>query len=44
VYFNKGKVKVKIALARGKALYDKRETLMKKDTKREMDRALSEKF
>ena len=44
VYFNKGKVKVKIALGRGKALYDKRESLMKKDTKREMDRARSEKF
>ena len=44
VYFKKGKVKVKIFLGRGKALYDKRESLMKKDTKREMDRAQSEKF
>lgn len=44
VYFNHGKAKVKIALARGKALYDKRETLMKKDTQREMDRLRSEKF
>jgi SsrA-binding protein len=44
VYFSKGKVKVKIALARGKALYDKRDSLMKKDTKREIERAISEKF
>ena len=44
VYFNHGKAKVKIALGRGKALYDKRESLMKKDTKREMERAQSEKF
>ena len=44
VYFTKGKVKVKIALARGKALYDKRESLMKKDNQREMDRMKSEKF
>lgn len=44
VYFSKGKVKVKIALARGKALYDKRDSLMKKDTQREMQRAQSEKF
>jgi SsrA-binding protein len=44
VYFKKGKVKVKIFLGRGKALYDKRESLMKKDSKREMERAHSEKF
>ncbi len=44
IYFSHGKAKVKIALARGKALYDKRESLMKKDTQREMDRLKSEKF
>lgn len=44
IYFKNGKAKVKIALARGKALYDKRESIAKKDTQREMDRARSEKF
>ncbi len=41
VYFRAGKVKVEIALAKGKAQYDKRETIAKKDLKREMDRELS---
>jgi len=34
----KGFAKLEIALAKGKKLYDKRETLKEKDTKREMDR------
>ncbi len=37
---NRGLAKLEIALARGKKLYDKRETLKKKDTNREMDRAM----
>ena len=44
IYFKNGKAKVKIALGRGKALYDKRESIAKKDTRREMERARSEKF
>lgn len=37
VYFNeKGRVKVAIALARGKRQYDKREALKKQETRREM--------
>lgn len=36
---NKGFAKLEIALAKGKKLHDKRETLKAKDTKREMDRA-----
>jgi SsrA-binding protein len=36
----KNLVKVKIHLAKGKKLHDKRETLKDKDTKREMDRAM----
>lgn len=36
----KNLVKVKIHLARGKKLHDKRETLKEKDTKRDMDRAM----
>lgn len=35
VYFKDGKVKVEIGLARGKKLYDKRETIAKKDQMRE---------
>jgi SsrA-binding protein len=44
VYFKNGKVKVEIALARGKAHYDKRESIAKKDERREMERARSNKF
>ncbi|MBE5860714.1 MAG: SsrA-binding protein SmpB [Butyrivibrio sp.] len=35
VYFKKGKVKVQIGLAKGKKLYDKRESQAKKDQQRE---------
>ena len=38
VYFSRGKVKVKVGLARGKKLYDKREDLAKKDQRRESER------
>ena len=38
VYFKKGKVKVEVGLAKGKHLYDKRETLKDKVTAREVDR------
>ena len=34
----KGRAKLKISVARGKKTYDKRETLKKKDSKREMER------
>ena len=35
VYFKKGKVKIQIGLAKGKKLYDKRESAAKKDQQRE---------
>ena len=38
VYLNKGLVKVQIALAKGKKLYDKRADIAKKDQKREAER------
>ncbi|CAN2042235.1 SsrA-binding protein [Candidatus Magnetomoraceae bacterium gMMP-15] len=38
LYFKNGKVKITIAFARGKRKYDKRETIKKRDEKREMDR------
>lgn len=38
VYFKDGKVKVEIGLARGKKLYDKRESIAKKDQRREAEK------
>lgn len=38
VYFAHGKVKLKIALAKGKKLYDKRDSIAKKDQRREAER------
>jgi len=38
LYFSKGKVKVEIALAKGKKIYDKREDIAKKDQKRDQER------
>ena len=40
VHLSKGYVKVDIALGRGKKTYDKRESIAKKDQKRDMDRML----
>lgn len=43
MYFNdKNLVKVEIALARGKKLYDKRNTMKERDAKRDIERALKE--
>lgn len=41
LYFLRGKVKVKIAVARGKKLHDKRESLKKSEAQREIQRELS---
>lgn len=38
LYLKNGRVKVELALARGKKLFDKRETIKKKDQRREMER------
>ncbi len=38
VYFREGRVKLLIGLARGKKLYDKRESIAKKDARRETER------
>lgn len=40
LYFLNGRVKVEIAVARGKKLHDKREAEFEKDAKREMARAI----
>jgi SsrA-binding protein len=43
LYTNKrGLVKIKIALAKGKKLFDKRESIKSKDIKRETDRTLKD--
>ena len=42
VYFKDGRIKLELAVARGKARYDKRQALAAKDAKRETDRALKE--
>jgi SsrA-binding protein len=40
LYFSAGKVKVELALARGKRSYDKRQDLARRDADREVARAL----
>ena len=40
MYFSRGRVKVEIALARGKKLHDKRETIKQRDAARESMREL----
>ena len=40
IYFKGPRVKLSLGLARGKKLYDKRESAAKRDAKREMDRAM----
>ncbi|MGB3892795.1 SsrA-binding protein SmpB [Mycolicibacter sinensis] len=40
VYFTEGKVKVELALARGKQAHDKRQDLARRDAQREVTRAL----
>jgi SsrA-binding protein len=40
LYFSEGKVKVELALARGKRSYDKRQDLAKRDADREVRRAM----
>ncbi|MCD6726400.1 MAG: SsrA-binding protein SmpB [Solirubrobacteraceae bacterium] len=42
IYFKGPHAKVEIALARGKDLHDKRQTIRERETKREMQRALRE--
>ena len=44
VYFKQGRAKVEIGLAKGKKLYDKRDSIAKKDRQREAERDYKEKF
>ena len=40
IYFKKGKVKIEIALAKGKKVHDKRETIAKRDFNRDQERKI----
>jgi len=40
MYFKRGRVKVEVALVRGKQRYDKRQAIRQKEQRREIDRAL----
>lgn len=42
LYFQNGKAKLSIALARGKRKYDKRETIRKREQERDLDRSKKE--
>jgi SsrA-binding protein len=42
LYFKGGRAKVEIGLARGKRTHDKRETIRRRETDREMSRILRE--
>ena len=40
IYFRGSRVKLELGLAKGKKLYDKRDSAAARDAKREMDRAI----
>ncbi len=44
LYFARGRVKVELAIARGKHTYDKKETLKQRDIQREMQKTLKGKY
>ena len=44
VYLKNGLVKIELAIARGKELYDKREVIAKRDAERRMEQHMSEKY
>jgi SsrA-binding protein len=44
LYLKDGRAKVEIALVRGKKLHDKRQAIVKRDSKRQVERALKERY
>ncbi|WP_313567662.1 SsrA-binding protein SmpB [Acetoanaerobium noterae] len=44
MYLKRGKVKVQLALAKGKKNYDKRESLAKKDAQRRIEREIKDRY
>ena len=44
IYWSGPRAKVELALAKGKDLYDKRRSIKERDTRREIERAMSERY
>lgn len=44
IYLRNGKAKLEIAIAKGKKLYDKRDSIKEKDVKREIEKRIKERF
>ena len=44
VYFKGSRVKVNVGLCKGKKLYDKRQSAAERDAKRQIDRAMKERY
>ena len=44
VYFKGSRAKVNVGLCKGKKLYDKRQAAAEKDAKRQIDRAMKERY
>ncbi|MEW6712550.1 MAG: SsrA-binding protein, partial [Candidatus Riflebacteria bacterium] len=44
IYFKQGRIKLEIALVKGKAKYDKRESIAKKDAQRDIARELGGRY
>ena len=44
VYFKGSRVKVNVGLCKGKKLYDKRQAAAERDAKRQIDRAMKERY
>jgi SsrA-binding protein len=44
VYITRGLVKIELAVARGKKIYDKRDDIARKDAQRKIERALKERY
>jgi len=44
LYLKDGRAKIEIALARGKKQYDKRQTIAERDSKRQVERAIKERY
>ena len=42
LYFNNGKIKLKVGLCKGKKLHDKRQTIAKRDAERTIERTMKE--
>jgi SsrA-binding protein len=42
IYFKNGRVKLELAIAKGKKLFDKRQDIADRDAKREIDRKMKE--